>query len=158
MIDKMIPEELKNQIEKEAVKYPEKRGALLPALHMIHEKFGWLSPEIMEEVADIFSINPIEVLETVSFYDMFNLKPVGKHHLRVCTNISCSLLNSRHIVRYLEEKLNIKIGETQKNRKFSLAAVECLGYCGEAPVMMVNNELFENLTEEKIDQLINKLD
>ena len=150
----MLSAKAKKEISKQIGKYLEKRAALLPALHIAQKEQGWISNETMEEIAAIVEIKPIEVMEVVSFYTMFNMKPVGKYHLQVCTNLSCSLLNSRHIVNHLEEKLGIKNGETTEDNKFTLSTVECLGSCGTAPMMQANDVFYENLTEKKVDAIL----
>lgn len=153
----MLSKNTIKDISKEIKKYPEKKAALLPALHIAQKEQGWISKKTMEEIAAILEIKPIEVMEVVSFYTMFNMNPVGKYHLQVCTNLSCSLLNSRHMVNHLQEKLGITSGETTKDKKFSLSTVECLGSCGTAPMMQVNDEFHENLTKQKIDALLDNL-
>lgn len=153
----MLSKNSKEEISRAIAKYPEKRAALLPALHIAQKEQGWISKETMEEIAAILGIKPINVMEVVSFYTMFNMKPVGKYHLQVCTNLSCSLLNSRNIVNYLEEKLNIKTGETSPDNKYTLSTVECLGSCGTAPMMQVNDEYYESLSEHKIDIILESL-
>lgn len=146
------------KIDLELLKYPDKRSALLPALHLIQDVSGWISESTMETLARLLEIKSIEVKETVSFYSMFNMKPVGNYHFQVCTNISCSLLNSRHIVNYLEKHLKVQSGCTREDMKCSISEVECLGYCGEAPVMMVNDRMYENLNEKQISDLLKSLD
>jgi len=153
----MLSENAKKEISKEISKFPEKKAALLPALHMAQKEQGWISKETMEEIASIIEIKPIEVMEVVSFYTMFNMNPVGRYHLQVCTNLSCSLLNSRHMLNHLQDKLGIKTGETTKDNKFTLSTVECLGSCGTAPMMQVNDEFHENLTKQKIDTILESL-
>ncbi len=153
----MLSKNTIKDISKEIKKYPEKKAALLPALHIAQKEQGWISKKTMEEIAAILEIKPIEVMEVVSFYTMFNMTPVGKYHLQICTNLSCSLLNSRHMVNHLQEKLGITSGETTKDKKFSLSTVECLGSCGTAPMMQVNDEFHENLTKQKIDALLDNL-
>ena len=150
----MVSEKAKKEIKNEMKKYPKKKASLLPALHIVQNEKGWISEESMEGIAQILDIEPIEVMEVVSFYTMFNRKPVGKYHLQVCTNLSCSLLNSRHLVNYLEKKLGIKTGETTSDNKYTLSTVECLGSCGTSPMMQVNDKFHENLTEKKIDTLL----
>lgn len=153
----MLSKNAKKEISKETAKYLEKNAALLPTLHIAQKEHGWISNETMEEIATILEIKPIEVMEVVSFYTMLNMKPVGKYHLQVCTNLSCSLLNSRHLVNYLEDKLEIKTGETTNDKKYTLSTVECLGSCGTAPMMQINDEFYENLTKKKIDEILAKL-
>ena len=150
----MLSEKAKKEIKQEMNKYPEKKACLLPALHIAQNEKGWISEETMEEIAQNLDLEPIEVMEVVSFYTMFNRKPVGKYHLQVCTNLSCSLLDSRHLVNFLEKKLGIKTGETTSDNKYTLSTVECLGSCGTSPMMQVNDKFFENLTEKKIDKIL----
>ena len=154
----MITQETRQKIEKELIKYPEKRAALLPFLHIIQDEDGWISEQKMEAIADLLGLTAIDVKETVSFYTMFNLKPVGRYHFQVCRNISCSLLDSRHLIQYLEEKLRIQSGETRSDLACTITEVECLGYCGDAPVMMLNNDLIDNLTKEKLEDLLKRLE
>ena len=153
----MLSENAKKEIVYEVAKYPDKKAALLPALRIAQKENGWIPREIMEEIAEILEIKPIEVMEVVSFYTMLNMKPVGKYRLQVCTNLSCSLLNSRHMVNYLEDTLGIKTGETTNDNKYTLSTVECLGSCGTAPMMQINEEFYENLTEHKIDAILESL-
>ena len=138
-------------------KYPDKLSALLPVLHLAQKEFGWISKETMQFVADLLEIPVMQVYETATFYTMYNKKPVGKHHVQVCTNISCSLMGSDHIVDYLSKKLNIKAGETTPDENFTLTEVECLGACGTAPVMMIGDDYYENLDEKKIDEILDEL-
>ena len=138
-------------------KYPDKLSALLPVLHLAQKEFGWISKETMQFVADLLEIPVMQVYETATFYTMYNKKPVGKHHVQVCTNISCSLMGSDHIVDYLSKKLNIKPGETTPDENFTLTEVECLGACGTAPVMMIGDDYYENLDEKKIDEILDEL-
>ena len=135
---------------------PEKiKSALLPVLHIAQAEFGgWLSPETMDYVASILKIKPIEVFEVASFYTMYNLKPVGKCVLEVCQTSSCWLMGAEDIVKYIEKKLNIKVGETTKDGMFTLKTAECLGSCGTAPMLQCGASYHENLTYEKVDNLL----
>lgn len=137
---------------------PEKiKSALLPVLHVAQAEFGgWLSPETMDYVAEVLTIKPIEVFEVASFYTMYNLKPVGKCTLEVCQTSSCWLNGAEDIVRYIEKKLDIKVGETTKDGMFTLKTAECLGSCGTAPMLQCGASYHENLTFEKVDGLIAK--
>lgn len=140
-------------------RYPagKQKSALLPVLHVAQAEFGgWLSPEVMDYVAEILNIKPIEVFEVASFYTMFNLKPVGKCVFEVCQTSSCWLNGAEDIVRYIEKKLNIKVGETTKDGMFTLKVAECLGSCGTAPMMQCGASFHENLTFEKVDSIIEK--
>jgi NADH-quinone oxidoreductase subunit E len=141
-------------------RYPEgkQKSALIPLLHLAQSEFdGWLSPAVMDYVASILSIKPIEVYEVATFYSMFNLKPVGKCLLEVCRTGPCWLRGADEVVTYLENKLNIKAGETTSDGKFTLKTVECLGSCGSAPMLQCGADYHENLTEEKLDILIDEL-
>ncbi len=139
--------------------YPEgkHKSAVIPILHIAQAEFGgWLSAETMDYVASILKIKPIEVFEVASFYSMFNLKPVGKCVLDVCQTSSCWLSGAEDIVKYIEKKLNIKVGETSKDGMFTLKVAECLGSCGTAPMMQCGASFHENLTYEKVDSILDK--
>ncbi len=147
-------------VKKIIKRYPEGRqkSALLPVLHVAQAEFdGWLSPEVMDYVASILEIKPIEVYEVASFYTMYNLQPVGKCLLEVCQTGPCMLNGADDLVTYLENKLNIKVGETTTDGMFTLKTVECLGSCGTAPMLHCGADYHENLTNEKADALIEKL-
>ena len=138
-------------------RYPEakRKSALIPVLHIAQAEFdGWLSPEVMDYVASILDIKPIEVFEVASFYSMFNLKPVGKCMIEVCQTSSCWLMGAEDIIKHIEKKLNIRVGETSKDGMFTLKAVECLGSCGTAPMLQCGASFHENLTYEKVDNLL----
>jgi len=138
-------------------RYPEGRqkSALIPVLHLAQNTFGgWLSKEVMDYVAGLLSITPIEVYEVASFYTMFNLQPVGKHLLEVCQTGPCMLNGSESIIDYIYEKLGIRPGETTADGLFTLKTVECLGACGYAPMLQLGEHYREHLTKEKIDALI----
>lgn len=141
-------------------RYPEGRqkSALIPLLHLAQAEFdGWLSPEAMDYVASLLQIRPIEVYEVASFYTMFNLKPVGKCVLEVCRTSSCWLMGAEDIIRHIEKKLGINVGETTADGMFTLKAVECLGSCGTAPMLQCGADYYENLTLEKVDKLLDKM-
>jgi NADH-quinone oxidoreductase subunit E len=141
-------------------RYPQgkEKSALLPLLHLAQSEFdGWLSPEVMDYVASLLNIKPIEVYEVATFYSMFNTKPVGKCLLEVCQTSSCWLRGSDEILSHLKNKLNIEAGETTADGMFTLKTVECLGSCGTAPMLQCGSDFYENLTIEKVDQLIDKL-
>lgn len=136
--------------------YPEGRqkSAILPILHLVQEEYGWLSEALMDKVADVLSIKPIEVYEVATFYTMYNLKPVGKYKLEFCRTSCCCLRGAENIMDYTLDKLGVKIGEITSDRLFSVAAVECLGACGYAPMMQVGDDYIEHLTTESIDEFI----
>jgi NADH-quinone oxidoreductase subunit E len=141
-------------------RYPEEKSksALLPILHIAQaENEGWLSAEAMDLVASILGIQSIEVFEVASFYSMYNLQPIGKCHLEVCRTSSCWARGAEDIVDYISKKLNIKVGETTSDGMFTLKTVECLGSCGSAPMLQCGAEYHENLTESKVDDLLEQM-
>ena len=140
-------------------RYPEgkQKSALIPALHIAQAEYdGWLSVPVMDKIAEILNIKPIEVYEVASFYSMFNLNPVGKCLIEVCRTSSCWLRGANDVVAHIEKRLGIKDGETTPDGKFTLKTVECLGSCGTAPMLQIGEHFQENLTLEKVDELINK--
>ena len=144
-------------IQKITKRYPDgkHKSALIPVLHISQAEFGgWLSPQTMDLVAAVLRLKPIEVYEVASFYSMFNLQPVGKCLIEVCRTSSCWLCGAEDIINHLEQKLNIKVGETSSDGMFTLKAVECLGSCGTAPMMQVGADYHENLSIEKVDKLV----
>lgn len=150
-------EEAMKTVQKIMSNYPEgkHKSALLPVLHIAQAEFGgWLSAETMDYVASVLKIKPIEVFEVASFYTMYNLKPVGKCVLEVCQTSSCWLNGAEDIVKYIEKKLDIKVGETSKDGMFTLKTAECLGSCGTAPMLQCGASYHENLTYEKVDKLL----
>jgi NADH-quinone oxidoreductase subunit E len=147
-------------VQKIIARYPQGRqkSALIPMLHLAQSEFdGWLSVPVMDYVASLLSIKPIEVYEVASFYTMFNLKPVGKCLLEVCQTGPCMLRGADELVQYLEKKLNIRVGETTTDGMFTLKTVECLGSCGSAPMLQCGAAYHENLTPEKADLLLEQL-
>ena len=147
-------------IQQIMARYPagKQKSALLPILHIAQAEFdGWLSPQVMDLVASILNIQPIEVYETASFYSMYNLKPVGKCLLEVCRTSSCWIRGAEDVVKHIEKRLGIKEGETSSDGMFTLKTVECLGSCGTAPMLMCGAQFYENLTLEKVDTLIETL-
>jgi NADH-quinone oxidoreductase E subunit len=154
----VLSEDVKTRITQLKARYPYARSALLPALHLAQrEHDGWLSDELMAEVAEVMDLPPTEVRSVVSFYTMFNRRPVGKHLVQVCTNLSCSLLGAEHIVEHLKHKLGTEVGETTPDGLFTLLEVECLGSCGTAPMMQINDTYYESLTVERVDEILTKL-
>jgi len=138
-------------------RYPEGRqkSALLPLLHLAQEEFGgWLDVPVMDYVASLLRIEPIEVYEVATFYSMYNLKPVGRYLFEVCQTGPCMLNGSDNIIEYIKERLGIKVGETTADGMFTLKTVECLGACGYAPMMQMGKTYREHLTREKVDRII----
>ncbi len=141
--------------------YPEgkQKSALLPILHFAQEELGngWLPVGVMDYVASLLNIQPIEVYEVVTFYTMYYQQPVGRHPLEVCITSPCCMLGAEEMVHYLEKKLGVKVGETTPDRMFTIKPVECLAACGYAPMMQVGEYFYEHLNEEKVDRLLEKL-
>jgi len=148
-------------IDAALAKYPpeRKRSAVLAALHAAqHENGGWLSTELMNSVADYLELPPIAVYEVASFYSMFETKPVGRHSVSVCTNISCMLRGADELVEHIEKKLKTTLGQsTRDGRIYLKREEECLAACCGAPMMMVDHKFYENLTLEKVDQILDRL-
>jgi NADH-quinone oxidoreductase E subunit len=139
-------------------KYPRERSALIPALQLAQKEAGYLSDEIVDDIARIFSLTPCEVHEVASFYTMLYKKPVGKYVVQVCTNISCLLCNAEGIMKHLTRRLGIQPGQTSPDNKYTLVEVECLGSCGTSPVIQINDDYYEDLTPEKVDQILDNLE
>lgn len=155
-----FPKSLTAEIDKWVAKYPplQKQSALLPVLLLVQEhNSGWLSREYLDKVADYLGLPPIAVYEVATFYTMYNLQPIGRHQICVCTNVSCMLRGSDAVMQHLKKKLGIEIGQTTQDGLFTLKEVECLGACIGAPMMQINKEYYEHLTEEKIDQILTQI-
>lgn len=153
-------EETLDKVQKIVARYPagREKSALLPVLHIAQEELGgYLSVDVMDYVAGLLHIQPIEVYEVATFYSQYYLDPVGKYVIELCRTGPCAICGGEAIQSYLEKKLGIKTGETTPDGLFTLKAVECLGACGSAPVMQINTEFYEFLTKEKIDQILDKL-
>jgi NADH-quinone oxidoreductase subunit E len=145
------------QVQTIIERYPQgkQKSALLPVLHLAQDQSGgWLDVPVMDYVAGLLSLEPIEVYEVASFYSMFNLKPVGRYMFEVCQTGPCMLNGSDQIIAYIGEKLGITPGQTTSDGMFTLKTVECLGACGYAPIMQLGKNYREHLTKEKVDQLI----
>ena len=156
-MSKLLSQEFYDEMKKLEPRYPTKVALLLPALHAAQKQHGWLSKEVLAEVAEYIGIHPAQAREVASFYTMYNLKPVGKYHLKICTNVACCLRGADELVEHVEKKFGIQCGETTADKRFTLMEEECLGACGTAPAMMLNDDYHENLTAEKLDQLLAKL-
>lgn len=153
-----ITEALMQRINELLSHYPadKKKSALLPVLHDVQDAHdNWLSIELMDKVAEILEIKPIEVYEVVSFYTMFNRRPIGKFMFEFCQTSSCCLRGAENLMDYTCEKLGVNLGETTADGLFEVRGVECLGACGYAPMLQLGDFYKENLTKEKIDELIN---
>ncbi len=151
----MLSEQSKREIRRIRDEYPDPQSALLPALYLAQQDYcGWLPQQAFDEVAEVMDLPPTQVASAATFYTMLNRKPVGRHLIQVCTNVSCSLLGAEHLLSYISRKLGIGVGETTDDSRITLLEVECLGSCGTAPMMQVDDAYHENLTEEKIDQIL----
>jgi len=120
----------------------------------VQRQEGWISEDAMESVAKLLGISPVKVFSVVSFYTMFYTRPMGRHVIQVCRNLSCSLLGARELIAHIEERIGARVGETTADGRYSLLTVECLGSCGTAPMMQVNDDYHENLTRERVDALL----
>ncbi len=138
-------------------RYPEKKSAILPVLYMAQKEFGHLSQEAIEYVANLMDIPAARLYGIVTFYTMLNMRPVGRHHLQICRTLPCALRGSERITNHIKNKLGINLGETTPDGKFTLSEVECLASCGTAPVMQINDDYCENLSEEKIEKIFENL-
>lgn len=156
-----FPSDLITQFDEIVKRYPEgkQKAGLLPILHLVQAKYGWISSPLMDKIAHYLEIQPIEVYEVTTFYSMFFTKKPGKYMLEVCRTGPCCLVGAEKIIKYIEQQLGVKEGEVTPDGKFSWRGVECLAACGMAPVLQIGPEytFHENLTEEKIDQLIKNL-
>lgn len=137
-------------------KYPDKRAALLPALHIAQREFGWLNEDVMRTVAKALNLTEAEVKGTASFYSMLNLKPMGRNVIQLCTNVSCMILGAERLVDFLRKKYGLEPGSTTEDGRFSLVIMECIGACGTAPAMLVDKDFYDNLTEERIEEILEK--
>ncbi len=156
-----LPADIIQNIDKILAKFPanQRRSAVISALMLVQKNNkGWLTIELMDQVAEYLGVAKIAVYEVASFYSMFELNPVGRHKISVCTNISCMLRGSDQILDHLCEKLRINVNQNTPDNKFTLKAVECLAACGGAPMMQVGEVYHENLTPEKVDQILARLE
>ena len=154
----MLSEKSLSAIEGLKKKYQHPQSVVLPALWMWQEEHGWISEEGMKQIAEVLGIPVHHVFGVVSFYTMFNQKPVGKYKIEVCTNVSCMLKNSDRILKHIEDRLQIKPGETTAEGKFTLVEAECLGSCGTAPMMQIGDRYYEDLDEAKLDKILSSLE
>lgn len=154
----MLTPEREKKIDELLTRYPSSRSALLPALWVVQEQYGWISLELQRYLAIRLGITPEQVREVVTFYSMYNDRPVGKYHLQVCCTTPCMLMGSDDVIGYLEKTLDVRRGQTTEDGLFTVSQVECLGSCGTAPMLQVNREKYdENLTTEKVDALLDRL-
>ncbi len=153
----MLNEENLKKLESLKPKFQTSQALTLPVLWMIQEQYGWISSDAMQYVATLLNVPVSHVLGVVTFYTMFNQQPVGKYHIQVCTNVSCMLRGGEEIRDHICNKLGIALGETTADNKFTVTEVECLGSCGTAPMMQVNDDFIENLNPNEIDQVLERM-
>ncbi len=159
LLCQFISRERMAEIDHWISKYPcdQKTSAVMSALRIVQEEHGWLSPQLMDAVGEYLDMPSIAVYEVASFYTMYHLQPTGRNEIGVCTNISCMLAGSSDIVKHLEKKLDIKLGETTGDGRYTLCSVECLGACVNAPMMQINKNYHENLTPDRtLDQIVDE--
>jgi NADH-quinone oxidoreductase subunit E len=157
----MLSEQIQAKINRELKKYPadQKQSAVMSALRFVQDEKGWIAADDMADVAAYLGMPQMAVYEVATFYHMYNLKPMGKHTLTVCTNLSCQLMGANETMDYLKGRLGIGVGEATADGKFSLREAECMGACVEAPLLLVNNKrMCSRLSPEKIDQILAELD
>ena len=142
------------EFERLAKRYPSRDSLILPSLWLVQDQQGWISAEAIAYVADRIGTYASQVYEVATFYTMYNLRPMGKYHICICRTLSCYLLGKQQIVDYLHNELGLKPGQVSEDGQFSLEEVECLGHCGSAPVVQINGEFYENMTVDKLKELL----
>ncbi|RJP21738.1 MAG: NADH-quinone oxidoreductase subunit NuoE [Deltaproteobacteria bacterium] len=147
----------RREFDRLLTRYPDRMAVVLPALHLAQRELGYVSDEAIVHIAERVGTSPAYVEGVATFYTMYRRTPVGKYHVQICRNISCSLLGAEHLIEHVSKKLGVAPGETTPDGRFTLEKVECLGSCGTAPVMMVNDDYHENLTAESIDRILEGL-
>jgi NADH-quinone oxidoreductase subunit E len=158
--DMLLSQEAYKKIDRELAKFPadQRQSAVMAALAIAQDETGWLSPEVMKDLADYIGMAPIAVQEVATFYNMYNTKPVGRHKISVCTNLPCALSGGERAGEYLKRKLGIDYRDTTGDGQFTLIEGECMGACGDAPVVLVNNKrMCSHMSNEKIDALVEEL-
>ena len=150
----MLKEKYGHEIQSILNRYPVRRSALLPLLYLAQQEEGHVSEAAMKEIAGILRLTPPQVYEVVTFYTMFYLKPIGRFHIQVCKSLMCALVGSDTLLGWLQTRLSIRPGETTPDRWFTLSTVECLASCGTGPMMQINDDYYERITEEKLDRIL----
>ena len=156
----LLSEQAYKKIDREIAKFPadQKQSAVMAALAIAQDEKGWLAPEVMQDVADYLGMPAVAVQEVATFYAMYNLKPMGKHKITVCTNLPCALSGGERAAHYLKEKLGVDYKETTGDGQFTLQEGECMGACADAPVLLVNNKrMCSRMSHQKIDELVEEL-
>jgi NADH-quinone oxidoreductase subunit E len=145
------------KFEETVNRYPKKEAAMLPVLYLAQEEFGYLGPEAVEYVARLMGQSPARVHGVVSFYTMLKTKPIGRHHIQVCRTLPCALRGAEQLTDFIKKMLGIEVGQTTADGRFTLSEVECLASCGTAPMMQVNDDYYENLTDDKVTEILASL-
>jgi NADH-quinone oxidoreductase subunit E len=148
---------LAGEIRELAARYPDRRSASIPALRLAQERYGWLPPEALEEVADALELTPAYCLAVASFYDMFHLEPIGRHLVEVCTNLSCALVGAQRVVDAFERELGVSPGETTDDGEVTFRTVECLGGCGYATVVAVDHRYRQHVGPDDVPAIVEEL-
>jgi NADH-quinone oxidoreductase subunit E len=156
-MEKQLSNKFYEAMNKLEPRYPNKKALILPALHEAQKEWGWLPKEVLAEIGEYIGVHAAQIREVASFYTMYNLNPVGKNHLRICTNVACCLRGADDLMNYAERKLGIKCGETTSDGMFTLSEEECLGACTTAPAMMANDDYVENLDINSLNAYIEKV-
>lgn len=138
-------------------RYPVKRSAMLPLLNLAQKEEGYVSQAAIREIAGILDLTPPQVFETATFYTMLNLKPIGRFHIQVCRSLMCALVGADPLIEWLRKQLDVGLGQTTGDKQFTLSAVECLGSCGTGPMMQINDDYYERLTEDKVGRILRDL-
>lgn len=145
------------QFEETVARYPKKEAAILPVLYLAQQEFGYLGQEAIEYVARLMGQSPARVHGVVSFYTMLKTKPIGRHHIQVCRTLPCALRGAEQLTRFIQKTLGIEVGQTTADGRFTLSEVECLASCGTAPMMQINDDYYENLTDDKVTEILASL-
>jgi NADH-quinone oxidoreductase E subunit len=148
---------LYEEIQELAARYPVRRSAIMPALHAAQKQYGWLSPEALREVSDALDLTPAYCQAVASFYDMYHLRPVGRHMVEVCTNISCALVGAQQVLEAVEEELGIRAGDTTEDGEFTLRTLECVGGCGWGTVVSIDHRYREPVKPEDVHGIVEEL-
>ncbi len=156
-VSSLIPQDLKKKLQVIVARYPKKKSAIMPALYMVQEHFGWVSKEAVQWVAEELSLPPSHVESVATFYTMYYKRPVGKYHIQVCRTLSCMLCGAKDISAFLIERLGIAPGEVSDDGLWSWEEVECLGSCGSAPMVEINDVFFEYLTPQSLAELMDTI-
>ena len=145
------------KFEETIARYPKKEAAMLPVLYLAQQEFGYIGPEAIDYVAKLMGQTPARVYGVVSFNTMFHMKPIGRHHIQICRTLPSALRGAQTVTALIKQKLGIEPGQTTADGRFTLSEVECLASCGTAPMMQVNDDYYENLTEGKISEILDSL-